>query len=355
MDHVLIIRFSSLGDIILATSVIDAVRGLWPECEITFVAKREYAPVLDQNAQLDRVIALRPSERGIVSLWRLGRRLRRGGVDLVLDLHGGARGRVLSWAVGCRRTSRVDSRRRARMLMVLSPLRWRRDLPHAVERYMECLSTWSGGDETTRGPWVWLTDIERSTARAELSDWEGAQVVAVAPGARWRSKRWPERLFADLAGSLAAEGTRVVVMGSKEEGPIVRRIVEAGDYGGLVTGFTGGLRQLAAMFSACTASVCNDSGLMHLSAAVGTPTLGIFGPTAPHFGFTPYGRGHGTIWLGFECSPCSRHGDKPCRIAERAPCMENIEVSRVLSTLRPLMAEARSGRRSELGQRRRDA
>jgi ADP-heptose:LPS heptosyltransferase len=340
MGHVLIIRFSSLGDVILATSVIDAVRGLWPDCEITFVVKSEYAPVLTQNPQLDRVIALGQNERDVVSLWRLGRRLRRDGVDLVLDLHGGARGRTLACSVGAPRTVRVDSRRVARMLMV---------------RYMECLSPWAGGNAISRGPCVRLTDIEKSAARAELSGWDGSHLVALAPGAKWRSKRWPERLFADLAGSLASEGTRVVVLGSKEEGPTVRRIVEAGDFGGLVTGFTGGLRELAAMFSACTASVCNDSGLMHLSAAVGTPTLGIFGPTAPHFGFTPYGEGHGTIWLGFECSPCSRHGDKPCRIAERAPCMESIDVSRVLSTLRPMIAETDDGSRFHSGESGRDA
>ncbi len=350
----MIIRFSSLGDVVLATSVIEAVRGLWPECEIEFVVKKEYAPVLDHNPHLSRVFGLGPKERGVASLWRLGRRLQGEEVDLLLDLQGGLRGRTLSAVVKARRSARVDSRRTARMLMALRPLRWRRELPHAVQRYMECLYPLAGGKMPSQGPCVWLTDIERSKARAELAGWGRGDVVALAPGAKWRYKRWPERLFTDLADSLAAEGVRVVVVGSKEEGSVVDRIVGACDSDGLVTAFTGGLRELAAMFSACIASVCNDSGLMHLSAAVGTRTLGVFGPTAPHFGFTPYGAGHRRIWLGFECSPCSLHGDKPCRIAERAPCMENIDVRTVLSTLRPMMTASSDESRSQLREQRRD-
>ena len=350
MDQVFIIRLSSLGDVILATSVIDAVRAAWPDSAITFIVKEEYAPVLDQNPELSRVLVLKPAQRGLLSLWRLGRGLRREGADLVLDLQGGPRGRALSAAIGSRRVARADSRRISRMLMTARPARWRRQLPHAVERYLECLRRWTDGAALSRGPRVWLTDIEKSKARAALQKTGIAPTVALAPGAKWRSKRWPERSFAQLAGALALEGSRVVVVGSEDEEPLVRRIVAAADDADLVSGICGGLRSLAAAFSACGAAVCNDSGLMHLAAAVGTPTLGIFGPTAPHFGFAPYGAGHETLWLGFECSPCSLHGDKPCRIAEKAPCMEDIDPGMVLSALRSMFrvaGEGRSDRRSD--------
>lgn len=342
MNHILIIRFSSLGDVILATSVIDASRRLWPEGEITFVTKVEYAPVLEQNPQLTRCIPLGPLERGLGAIYRLGRALRSDGASLVLDLQGGFRGRLLAAAVGARERRRVSSRRLSRMLMVARPKRWREALPHTVERYLECLSSWGGESPFSDGPRVWLTDIEKSQARSKLSV-GSRQLVGLAPGAKWTAKRWPERKFAQLAQALAGEGVGVVVAGSEEERPLIERIVRGAGRSDLVKALSGGLRELAAAFSACQAAVCNDSGLMHLAAAVGTPALGIFGPTAPHFGFAPFGSAHKTLWLGFECSPCSLHGDKPCRIAESAPCMEGLDSNEVLSALRRMLKASIDG------------
>jgi heptosyltransferase-2 len=342
MDHILIIRLSSLGDVILATSVIDASRRLWPGGEITFVTKEEYAPVLDQNPQLTRWIPLSPSERGSGAVYRLGRALRRDGVSLVLDLQGGFRGRLLTATVGAHDRRRVNSRRLSRMLMVARPKRWREALPHTVERYLECLSSWGGESPFSNGPRVWLTDIERSQARSKICV-GSRQLVGLAPGAKWIAKRWPERKFAQLAQALAGEGVGVMVAGSEEERPLIERIVKGAGRSDLVKVFSGGLRGLAAAFSVCQAAVCNDSGLMHLAAAVGTPALGIFGPTAPHFGFAPFGSAHKTLWLGFECSPCSLHGDKPCRIAQSAPCMEGLDSNEVLSALRPMLKASIDG------------
>jgi len=347
MDRILIIRFSSLGDVILATSVIDATRRLWPKSHITFVVKEEYAPVLKHNPAIERLISLGPSERGLGSLLKLGRELKRQGVDLVLDLQGGLRGRVLSAATGAPARARVKSRRMSRMLMVARPKRWRRQLPHAVERYLECLERCATEQASTEGPRVWLNDDERSNARSSLGVLGSRRLVALAPGAKWRSKRWPERYYAGLADVLSADGYGVLVLGSVEEMPLLERIVSPVAEPGSVLAISGGLRELAALLALCDAAVCNDSGLMHLAAAVGTAAVGLFGPTAPHFGFTPYGEGHRTVWLGLECSPCSLHGDKPCRIAEKAPCVEELEPARVLGVLRPMlqaMPEGTGGR-----------
>lgn len=347
MDRILIIRFSSLGDVVLATSVIDAARRAWPKSHLTFVVKREYSPVLDGNPDLERVIALGPGERGLASILRLGRGLGQAGVDLVLDLQGGVRGRVLATATGAPNRARVNSRRLSRMLMVARPSRWRKELPHAVNRYLECLARWAPGPVVSDGPRVWLSDIEKSDARFSLEICGEGRLVALAPGAKWRSKRWPERYFASLADVLSADGCGVLVLGSREEQPLLERIVSAVAEPHSVVPISGDLRKLAALLSLSEAAVCNDSGLMHLAAAVATPSVGLFGPTAPHLGFTPCGEGHRTLWLGLECSPCSLHGDKPCKIAEKAPCMEELEPARVLGVLRPILRAA--GRGNEEG------
>lgn len=340
-------RFSSLGDVILATSVIDAVRRQWPRSRITFVVKEEYAPVLDGNPLVDQVVPLGPLGRGLGALVKLGRGLSGQGVDLALDLQGGLRGRALTAATGASRNSRIKSRRLARMLMVARPSRWRRKLPHVVERYLNCLQPWARGPVLSDGPRVWVGDVERSKARASLDSLGSARLVALAPGAKWRSKRWPERYYAGLADVLSADGYGVLVLGSAEERPLLERIAEPAADSGSVVPLTGGLREIAALLSLCDAAVCNDSGLMHLAAAVATPAVGLFGPTAPHFGFAPYGEGHSALWLGLECSPCSLHGDKPCRIAERAPCFERMEPAHVLGVLRPMLQGRSDGPRQD--------
>lgn len=339
MDRVLIIRFSSLGDVILATSVIDAVHRLWPKSKITFVVKEEYSPALEGNPYLEHIIRVDAEGRKLGSLLRLGKDLRGRRFDLVLDLQGGPRGRILAAATGAPRRSRVRSRRLARMMMVARPPRWRVQLPHAVERYLECVERWAPEPVVSSGPRVWVAESEISRANNRLGSTRARRLVAIAPGAKWRAKRWPERYYAGLADVMAADGYGVLVLGSLEESPLLERIVSPVAEPDAVLAVPGGLRELAALFSLCDAAVCNDSGLMHLAAAVGTPSVGLFGPTAPHFGFTPYGEGHKTLWLGMECSPCSLHGDKPCRIAEKAPCVEGLEPARVLGVLRQMLEE----------------
>jgi len=338
---------------VLATAAVDAARRLWPQCSITFVVKDEYSPVLDQNPHVARIVSPGPEERGVRGTVSLGAELRREGVDLVLDLQGGLRGRVLAALIRPRRSSHVNSRVVSRRLMTLRPTRWRRKLPHAVERYLECLAPWAGGEVFTKGPRIHLTDLEISRARAAVSPSRRVPLVGLAPGAKWRTKRWPERYFAALADELADQGMEVVLLGSAAEEPLLERIVEAVESAPGVGVLSGGIRELASAFSLCSVAVCNDSGLMHVAAAAGAAVVGIFGPTAPHFGFTPYGPGHEVVWLGLPCSPCSPHGDRPCRIAENAPCLEGVDPQRIVGAVRRILRRRAAVGREEEARRKR--
>ena len=340
MNNVLIIRFSSLGDVILATSVVDAVRRSWPDCRQVFVVKEEYSEVLENNPYLHAVIGLGVGERGLGRMVSLGRRLGRGEIDLVLDLQGGPRGRVLTAAVGARHSARPRSHRVRRMMMAARPGRWRVPLPHVVERYLGCLKPWVGGGVPEGRPEVYLTREERAGALDVTDRIEGTGLIALSPAAKWPAKQWPEEYFAKLGGMLVEEGLGVLLLGAREERPLLERVASGMSREGNVMVVAAGLRRLASLFSISLAAVCNDSGLMHLSAAVGTPTAGIFGPTAPHFGFEPFGGRHKTLWLGLDCSPCSLHGEKPCRISEKAPCMHLLDPEEVVNSVRGLMEQA---------------
>jgi heptosyltransferase-2 len=353
MNHILIIRFSSLGDVVLATAVIDAVQILWPDSRVTFVVKEEFAQAIENNPFVANLIALGPEDRSLRSIVTLSHRLRSEEVDLVIDLQGGPRGRLLAAGVGAGCVVRPRSRRLRRMLMAVRPGQWRRQLPHAVERYLECLSPWTDGGIPSGRPSVYLTPEERAGAFEVVEGIEGTRLVAMAPGARWPSKRWPAEYFAILGTALAENGYGVLLLGSTEEGEVLDDVASGVSPKENVKVLAGNLRLLASAFSVSAAAVCNDSGLMHLATAVGTPTVAIFGPTAPHLGFTPFGDRHKTLWLGLDCSPCSLHGDKACRKAEGELCMNLLEPHHVLAALRELLerAPAEQGAVSKLGGR----
>lgn len=346
MNQILIIRFSSLGDVILAMAVIDAVHQLWPESKQTFVVKKEYADVLKHNPYVDEVIALGKGERGWRSLLGLGRRLTGKKIDLVLDLQGGPRGHLLAGRVGARNVARPRSYRMRRMLMAARPGLWRKRLPHVVERYLECLKPWANGNPPAGRPEVYLTPSERAHALELVEAVEGSALVALCPGAKWPAKQWPEKHFAQLGRALVDEGLGVLLLGSSDEKALLEEVAAGISRKEHVMVVADDLRLLASVLAISAAAVCNDSGLMHLSAAVDTPTIAIFGATAPHLGFRPFGDIHKVLWLELDCSPCSLHGEKPCRKGDEVPCMSLLDSDRVLAELRRILVAASVGQGS---------
>jgi lipopolysaccharide heptosyltransferase II len=229
------------------------------------------------------------------------------------------------------------------MLMAARPGLWRRQLPHVVERYLESLNPWADEKPPKGRPEVHITPQDRAHALEVTEKVEGSALVALCPGAKWPAKQWPAERYSLLAESLVREDFGVILLGSRDEEPLLEKVAFKVSKKDHVMVLTENLRLLASAFFISTVSVCNDSGLMHLSAAVGTPTIAIFGPTAPHLGFRPYGDVHKVLWLGLDCSPCSLHGEKACRKSKDVPCMSLLESNQVLTALRPLLEVASTG------------
>ena len=177
---------------------------------------------------------------------------------------------------------------------------------------------------------------EWRTARGLLDD--GRPVVAFAPGAVGRSKRWPIAYFADLARDLAAQGCAVWVLGSPAESPLAAEIVAAaGPAGRDLTSLD--LRNAILALKCASACVSNDSGLVHVAAAIGTPTLGIFGPTSPwHWApLNPLAAVVETL-TDVPCRPCHK---PTCRLLHHR-CLVAIPAAQVLPAVQRALATPRS-------------
>jgi heptosyltransferase-2 len=180
---------------------------------------------------------------------------------------------------------------------------------------------------------------------AEATEWrvrhgladDGRPVIAFAPGAVGPSKRWPVSYFAELAQALAAEGFSIWVLGSAAEAPLAREIVAAA--GARARDLTStDLRNAILAIKIADACVSNDSGLVHVAAAIGTPTIGIFGPTSP-WHWAPLNPLAATIETQTElpCRPCH----KPVCRMEHHRCMRDIPVSQVLPAVHRALGKVR--------------
>jgi heptosyltransferase-2 len=161
----------------------------------------------------------------------------------------------------------------------------------------------------------------------------GGRLAGVCPGASSEHKSWGRQRFAELVRQLRGRGYGIRVVGSAADRCEVEGVVaEACGRGdpGIIGHVTDDVAAMSDLLSGCGAVVSNDSGLMHLAAAAGSRAIGIFGPTSPLLGFAPLGPGCRVVTLNARCSPCSYHGNRPCKMKTRF-CMEAIHPNEVAS------------------------
>ena len=165
----------------------------------------------------------------------------------------------------------------------------------------------------------------------------GGGLVGICPGSSSEHKSWGVKRFARLVDLLAGS-QRVMLVGSAHDGPAIDRVVESATTHDILRYAGTDIGQIAGLLALCKVTVTNDSGLMHLAAAVGSRPIAIFGPTSPLLGFAPAAEGAVVLSLGLACSPCSFHGNKPCRL-DRPYCLEGITPEHVASVVNGIMEE----------------
>ncbi len=329
----LIIRMSSIGDIVLTEPVIAAVREAVPDAEIGFVVKERYAALVAGNPAVTRLHLLHDGSPG--NLWRLCREIRRSGYPVVVDLHANPRSRLLSCCAGARSTTRYEKRDRAdalRVRLARAPYRARKRL---VDRYLESLER-LGIAHGYRRPRFHVDGDDAASAERFLKErgLEPGRYAALVPGSKWPTKTWPAERFEEVARALASEdGLQVLILGSAAESELLagvaRRVPGAVDAAGRVS-----LGETAALLSSARLMIGNDSGPTHIAMALGTSTVAIFGPTDPsQFDF----EGHELVYADLPCSACSFYGTRRCRLGHWR-CMMSISPEAVVAAARRLLS-----------------
>jgi len=271
-----------MGDVVMATPALRALRAEFAEAQITAHVRAELAPLLEGSTHIDEILPLQSSQRGLRASWREGRKLAVRGFDLGICFTDSWSSVLLMRAAGVPRI--VGYRRSFREILLhqsVAPLpEWGRHREVARERYLlhlvEALGCQSRGTE--------LELPLRSESEAEIASLLGAAAesgyVVLAPGAgNGSAKRWPVEQFALTAERLEKPGQTVVICGAPGEVHLAQRIGELASSETLdLTGLTS-LGGFKALLAGADLLICNDAGARHVAAALGTPSVVLFGPT----------------------------------------------------------------------------
>ena len=354
-SSILIIKPCCLGDVLMATPVIAALRQAFPRARIDFAVGGWARAMVESNPRLDGLVDCGPvgsgpsasSGHGSRYSWReyfdLVGRIRAGGYEACFVLDRSPLISLLPYLGGIPQRVGLDSQGRGFSLTVGVPVV---GIRHETELYLDTVR--AVGVEV-KGPRAEIPALEFYPSEEDrrhvaemlaLSPAEGlraAPQVPLAvihpaggsnPGMTLSAKRWPPQRFAALADRLTEErGAQVCLVGGPYDRPIAAAIKDGMGYE--LHDLTGQLTfgQLGALLERCDLFIGHDTGAMHLAVAVGAPVVAIFGPSDPRM-YGPYGKNSVTLWHDVGCNPCLLRGrwDAACR---RFRCIEAVTVEEV--------------------------
>ncbi|MBA3314332.1 MAG: glycosyltransferase family 9 protein [Planctomycetaceae bacterium] len=357
--RICIIKPSALGDVVQSLPLLDPLRARFPKASVSWVIGKGLGSLLEGHAGIDELIEFdrKGGVRGLVSLLRT---LRSRKFDVVFDLQGLFRTGLMTWSTAAPvriglHTSREGAHRSYTSVVdgtgrdVPARLRCGRVIDEitrdetvvgtAPKRPLE--NSRSSASESSGLP---LTIADRAFATQRLKSLT-QPVLAICPGARWATKRWPARNFAALAARAHRQfGAAAMILGGPDEQKLgqrvehhLRELMPSSAIVNLVGGTT--LRQLAAVLEGSTWVAANDSGPMHLADAVGTPVLGLFTCTSPWLSGPPLDR-HELISTRMLCA-ASYHKSCPFSGAKHHACLGELGVDRAWVGFVRLVAKSR--------------
>ena len=329
---ILLIRLSSIGDIVLTTPVIRLLRQKYPEAQIDYLVKSRFAELLQNNPHLTRVLEFpEPGNLGVLrAIWH---DIHQQKYNAIIDLHKNVRSLILSVCQKQEIKARFRKHGWRRTLLVKFGLDVYAKESSVMLRYIETtasLGITDDGEGTELFPPAEL--LEKIEKRTGLSLPKSQVVVALAPGAAHFTKRWPVENYKTIAKALVQQGKKCIILGGSGDQQLSKEVAATATE---IVNFTGQLSLLesAAVLEKCDRLVTNDTGLMHMAEAVKTPVTAIFGSTVRQLGFYPFLQESRVIENEtVKCRPCSHVGRQNCPKGHFL-CMNSIPPEAVLEKI----------------------
>lgn len=337
MKNILVIKLRYIGDVLLCTPVLQSIKKAFPNARLTVAVNPGTEDMLAHHPSVDEVLVV---EKGpLRTQLRFLSEIRRRRFDCVVDLTDGDRSALLAWLSGAPVRIGFNDEHRWRGLLyteIAAPSaheRHRIDRDLAVLRPLHLSASHrvptlevTGEDEREADRILQEVGVPRQTA---------ARLIMLQPGARYWFKAWPEDRFVALADRLSKDlDCHVLVGGDQRDAELAERISHRTKASCTVLAGRATLRQFAALLKRCMLFVGNDSGAMHIAAAVGTPLVALFGPSDPAE-WGPCGELTEVIYKGLDCRICFH---PTCRRGD-ASCMRLITVEEVYAAVQRVLSK----------------
>jgi len=340
MTNILVIKLRYIGDVLLATPVLRALRERFPDAHLTMAVNRGTEDVLKWNPDLNEVLVV--ERKGLAGQVRFLRAVRRRGFDCVVDLTDGDRSAVLARCSAAPVRIGLNEEHRWRGLLYTTVVRPGSEAKHRVEQDLEAVRPL--GIEPKARPLILQTSPEDDEAAARLlkeitgegSSNSAKRLVMLQPGARYWFKAWPSERFAELACRLAKKyDCRILVGGDAKERDLAESIRATARIPVVALAGRLTLLQYAAVLKRCALFVGNDNGPMHMAAALGIPVVALFGPSNPAE-WGPRGARTEVLYKGLDCQRCFH---PTCTRGEES-CMKQITVEEVFAAASKLLVRS---------------
>lgn len=336
---ILILKPSSLGDVVQALPVLRLLKRRFPQSQIYWWIEAGLAPLLEGDPDLAGVIPFDRRRWGQpanwLAIWRSILWMRAQDFDWVIDLQCLLRSGTVAWLAKGKLSIGLDEPREGARGFYDIIARRPPSSRHAVDWYQRVLPLL---DVPVHRDFTWLP-ARPEIAAALRKKWSMDQTrwLALQPGARWLNKRWPAAFFAELIQRLAAgfPDYQFAILGGDEDKPLGRTVAGAGDRCLDLTGQLS-LPEMVEWIRLCKLMVTNDTGPMHVAAALGTPVVGLFGPTEP-CKTGPYGQLKHVLQLDLPCVPCL--SDR-CASPRPLECLRALSPAAVFQAIQRRLAEA---------------
>lgn len=324
LNKILIIRLSSLGDILLTTPFIRAIKSQFPDIKIDMLLREEYADVVKLNPYLNKKFLFKKDEKSNNVLIE---QLKNTNYELVIDLQNNLRSKKIVSSLKTK-SVKFDKRSFDKFLLVnfkINKLKEALQIPVRYSNTIQDLKLDKGGLDL-------FTD---KSANEELIGKNN--LIGFCPGARHFTKRWLKEYFVELGNKLTQDGYTIVLFGGRIDKEICEEINKAIP-GSINLANDDDLLQTVADMKLCKVVVCNDSGLMHTATATGTKVIAIFGSTVKELGFAPYNCNNLILENNsLTCRPCSHIGRSNCP-KKHFDCIKSIKPDFVFEKIQSIIS-----------------
>ena len=335
-EKIVIIDLLYMGDLIFATPFFRQLKKNYPESQIDFIVNSNFYELIEESPYFDNIY---PYDKNwsIKKSWKFARELKENNYDLGINIHGNWRTILLMYLIDADFNIGYGGDGKGLFLDKVIETDARQ---HMVQSYLQFLEKMGLHRFDNDQIELFINQKAKKNMKNLLNEKIGKdnkqrlkrndkRLIALNTGGTWATKRWPKEKFAKLADKLKAKGEEVLFLGGPSDVERVKEIItlmenkEVINVAGKTT-----LKELAALTEKCDLVISNDSGPIHVSAAVGTSTIAIFGPSDEKK-FRPYGSKHKIVKTDIDCRPCGEH---ECPLGHHN-CMNEIKVNDVIKQI----------------------